>query len=195
MKRIGILLLAAVLILTGCAEAPAQRNPDWDESWVTVGDLLAIEPLEGFTLNESNDVLSISGLYYTTLTCGEGQSFVRDDGKEATVYDAQIYILLKACADAEEAAQEIDGWITREQQAYTSGDLESLTVGAQAYQILPLINGQASNPYPSGTAAFAVQGQNAISVELVCSERFSGDTHALMEQLLSGFHYAGEQEA
>lgn len=195
MKRIGIILLAAVLILTGCAGASGRRNPDWDESWVTVGDILAIEPLDGFTLNESNDVLSISGLYYTTLTSGEGQSFVRDDGKEATVYDAQIYILLKACSDAEEAAREIDDWIVREQQAYESGDLESLTVGVQTYQILPLINGQASNPYPFGTAAFAVQGQNAISVELVCSERFSGDTRALMEQFLSGFHFAGEQEA
>ncbi len=194
MKRIGILLLAAALILAGCAGTGGTHNPDWDESWVPIGDHLAVEPLDGFTLNESNDVLSISGLYYVTWACGEGQSFVNSEDEEATVYDGQIYVLLKECASGEEAAQNVEEWIAREKESYETGEAETVTVGSQAFQILPLLNGSESNPYSFGTAAFAVRGQNAISVELVGSDRFTDDTRAVMERFLAGFHYAGEQE-
>lgn len=195
MKRIGMILLAAALMLTGCAGTASQRDPSWAESWTPIGNHLAIEPPEGFSLNESNDVLSISGLYYATWTCGEGQSCVNSDGKDATVYDGQIYVLLEECTDGETAAQEVADWIAREKQSYETGAQESLTIGSQEFQILPLIQGKAANPYPFGIAAFAVRGQNAISVELVCSDRFTGNAREALERFLAGFHYAGEQEA
>lgn len=192
MRRIGILFLAAAFLLTGCAGASGGRDPGWEEDWTAMGDHLAIETPEGFVLNESNDVLSISGLYYATWTCGEGEAIVNSDGKDATVYDGQIYVLLKECGDT--AAQEIRDWMDREKQSYEAGEQETLTVGGQEFQILPLIKGKSSNPYPSGIAAFAVRGGNAVSVELVCSERFTGEPRQVLEQFLTGFHYAGEQE-
>lgn len=194
MKQVGIILLAAALLLTGCAGTADQRDPSWDESWTAMGDHLAIEPPEGFTLNESNDVLSISGLYYATWTCGEGQDYVNSDGKDATVYDGQIYVLLEECSDEESAAADISEWVARECQSYETGAQESLTVGLQEYQLLPLIQGKSSNPYFYGIAAFTVRGQNAISVELVCSERFTGEPREVLKRFLTGFHYAGERE-
>ena len=194
MKRIGIAFLAAALLLAGCAGSDGGRNPNWDESWVPIGADLAAETPDGFTLNESNDVLSISGLYYVTWTCGQGRGFVNSEDEEATVYDAQIYVLLKECADGAEAERNVDEWIAREKQSYETGEAERVTVASQEFQMLPLLNGNEANPYPHGTAAFAVRGQNAISVELVCSERFTGDSRAVLERFLAGFHYAEEQE-
>lgn len=194
MKQIGIILLAVSILLTGCAGTANQRDPSWEESWTAIGSHLAIEPLEGFELNESNDVLSISGLYYATWTCGEGQAYVNGDDEDATVYDGQIYMLLEECADGESAAADISDWIALEEQSYETGARECLTVGPQEFQLLPLIQGDSSNPYFYGIAAFAVRGQNAISVELVCSERFTGEPREVLEQFLSGFHYAAEEQ-
>lgn len=192
MKRIGILFLTVALLLAGCAGETG--DPSWEEGWTPMGDHFAIEPLEGFTLNESNDVLSISGLYYATWTSGEGRDFVNSEGKDATVYDGQIYVLLKECGSGEDAAREVEDWIAREQQSYETAAPEALTVGSQEYQLLPLANGKESNPYSFGIAAFAVRRNVAISVELVCSERFTGEPRVVMERFLAGFHYAGEQE-
>jgi len=194
MRRIGILLLAMSFLLAGCAGTSNGQDPAWEEGLTPMGEHLAIETPEGFVLDESNDILSLSGLYYATWTCGEGKAIVNSDGKDATVYDGQIYVLLKECADGEAAAQEIQNWIERERQSYEAGDQEAWMVGGQEFQILPLANGKESNPYPSGIAAFALRGENAVSVELVCSERFSGDPREVLERFLTGFHYAGEQE-
>lgn len=192
MKRIVIFLLAAALLLCGCAGTEGQRDPGWEESWTAMGSHLAIESLEDFPLNESNDVLGISGLYYATWTCGEGQAYVNSDGKDAMVYDGQIYVLLKECSDADAAALEIATWIDLEKQSYEAGEQETLSVGSQEFQVLPLTNGKESNPYPAGISAFAVRGKNAISVELVYSDRYDGNPRETLERFLAGFHYAGE---
>lgn len=192
MRRIFILLLFVTFALTGCSGASGQRHPEWDESWVRIGETVGVEPVEGFSLNESNDVLSLSGLYYATWTCGDGQEFVNADGENATVYDAQIYVLLEECSGTEAAAQEVASWIAQEKQSYKAGDTETRTFGAQAFDVLPLRSGKEGNPYGYGIAAFAVWEENAISVELVCSDRFAGDPQAVLTQFLTGFHYSGE---
>lgn len=192
MKQIIISLLLAALLLTGCTGTANQRDPSWEKSWTAMGTHLAIEPLEDFPLNESNDVLGTSGLYYATWTCGEGQAYVNSDGKDATVYDAQIYVLLKECSDAEAAALEITSWIDLEKQSYEVGKQEVMTIGSQEFQILPLANGKESNPYPAGISAFAARGKNAVSVELVCSDRYTGNPRQTLERFLAGFHYAEE---
>lgn len=192
MKRIWILALLAALVLGGCSRTDVPPNPDWDESWVRIGDAVGVEPLEGFTLNESNDVLSVSGLYYATWTCGDGEAYVNADGDDATVYDAQIYVLLEECRSAEDAAQAVASWIDREKQSYESGEIATEAFGTQKFTVLPLLSGSEGNPYGYGVAAFAVRGKWAISVELVCSERFTGDPQSALAQFLTGFHYSDE---
>lgn len=189
MKRIWIWALVAVLLLSGCTSGET-RHPEWDASWVPMGDAFAVEPMEGFSLNESNDMLSPAGLYYATWTCGEERGFVNADGEDATVYDAQIYALLKECSDTEQARQELAAWIAREKESYGAAETEIKSFSGQEFEILPLISGDKSNPYGYGAAAFAVRGDCAISVELVCSDRFTADPQAVLAQFLSGFHYS-----
>lgn len=192
MRRILVLLLMAVLALAGCSGAAGQPHPEWDESWVRVGENIGVEPVEGFSLSESNDALSLSSLYYAAWACGDGQEFVNADGEKATVYDAQIYLLLKECGSTEAAAQDVEAWIALEKQSYEAGEAEKRAFGEQEFDVLPLLSGKEGNPYGYGAAAFAVQGENAISVELVCTDRFAGDPDAVLTQFLTGFHYSEE---
>ncbi len=192
MKRIWIFILTVFLTLTGCGGREEDPHPDWDESWVRMAEYIAIETPEGFSLNESNDVLSISGLYYATWSTGEGRTFVNADGEEAAVYDAQIYVLLEECRDAEAASAAVGSWIAREKQAYETGESAAEIFGAQEFTVLPLLSGGEDNPYGHGTAAFAVRDQWAVSVELVCADHFEGDSRELLTQFLEGFHYSEE---
>jgi len=192
MKRLWLFALAAVLSLSGCAGPDGDPHPDWDESWVRIAEYVGVEPLEGFTLNETNDALFMSGLYYATWTSGGGREFVNSDGADATVYDAQIYVLLEECRGPEAAQEAVGAWTAREKQSYQAGEPYTKAFGTQSFEILPLVSGSEGNPYPRGTAAFAVRGEWALSVELVCSDLFEGDSQAVLEQFLAGFHYGEE---
>jgi len=192
MKRLWLFALAAVLALSGCAGSDEDPHPDWDESWVRIAEYVGVEPLEGFALNESNDALFMSGLYYAAWTAGDGRDFVNSDGGKATVYDAQIYVLLEECRGPEAAQEAVGTWIAREKQSFQTADAFTRSFGAQDFQILPLVSGSEDNPYPRGAAAFAVRNEWAISVELVCSDRFEGDSQTILGQFLSGFHYSEE---
>lgn len=190
MKRIWIFALLAALMLTGCSSAEQDLPPGWDENWVRIADLVGVEPLDGFTLNESNDLLSVSGLYYATWTSGDGQDFVNADGKEAVVYNAQIYVLLEECRSADAAKKAVETWITREKQSYETGEADTKSLGGQDFEVLPLISGSEGNPYTHGTAAFAARDKWAISAELVCADNFEENSQEILEQFLAGFHYS-----
>ena len=190
MKRIWIFALLAALMLTGCSSAEQDLPPGWDENWVLIADYIGVEPLDGFTLNESNDLLSVSGLYYATWTSGDGQDFVNSDGKEAIVYNAQVYVLLEECRSADDAKKAVETWITREKQSYETGVADTKSLGGQDFEVLPLISGSEGNPYTHGTAAFAARDEWAISVELVCGDNFEENSQEILEQFLAGFHYS-----
>lgn len=192
MKRIWIFVLLMALALAGCSAPDQELPPGWDESWVQVAGFVGVEPLDGFTLDESNDVLSISGLYYAAWTSGDGQDFVNAKGEDAIVYDAQIYVLLEECRDGSAAEASVKSWIDHEKQSYEAGEAYTKSLGAQDFEILPLISGNEGNPYTHGTAAFAARGKWAISVELVGADSFAGDSQTILEQFLAGFHYREE---
>lgn len=190
MRRMIPLLLLLAALLTGCTASPAAKaHPDWDETWFAVGDLLAVEPMQPFLLGESNDVLSPSGLYYATWVYGEGREIVNSTGRDATVYDAQIYLLVKECKSGERAEQETLDWTEREAASYETGALSEQTVGDQCYRVLPLLESREGNPYSHGAAAFAVRGELAISIELLCSDTYDGDAQEILTGFLTGFHY------
>lgn len=195
MKRRWIVFtLFTALLLAGCAADREDKHPEWEESWTRLGDLAAVEPLEGFSVLENMDALTASGLYYASWSSGQAQEITNGDGQAATAYDAQIYMLLKACRDGEDAAGETDAWLALERKNYESGETAALEAGGQSYTLLPLLSGSGDNPYTHGAAAFAVRGAWAVSVELVCGGGFRGDPQGTLEQFLSGIHYGNEQE-
>ncbi len=185
-KKIGILLLA-MFVLIGCTVREEKEHPDWDASWFALGDLIAAETPEGFTLNESNDVLSIAGLYYATWTAGQGEPITNAQGKDAVLYDAQIYLLVKECESAEDAETDIADWMQRETGAYETVK-STVTAAGHSYTALELVRAKNENPYHHGAAAFGVIGTNAVSAELLCREGWDGDVITVLTEFLNGLH-------
>ena len=191
MKKINILaLLLAIMLLQGCATGQGSTLPaGWDESWTRLGTYLGVEPMEGFRLDENNDALAVSGLYYATWVTGPARDHTNDEGEAAKVYDAQIYVLVQVCRSEAAAATQIGAWIARESQSYTTDAQISYPCGDQTFDLLPLLTAKNENPYTHGMAAFASRGQLAICVELLCAEDYAGEPQAVIEAFLGGFHY------
>ena len=189
MKKIGILFLIIILLLTGCAKEPdIDAHPEWDEYPIRFGDVLAAETIEGFTLNETSDVMSMSGLWYATWTTGSDEQIENAKGKEATVYDAQIYLLLKEGQTEKGAKNDVEDWIEREKSSYEATE-STLTIGGHEYRVLHLVRGSEDNPYHHGEAAFLLIGANAVTVEVLAKEGYSVDTEAILRQFLEHLHF------
>lgn len=187
MKKLLILALLTALLLSGCSGE--KFDPGFDKSWTNVGNLIGVEPVEGFAVNENMDALGPTGLYYATWTSGAGETITNDEGKEATVYDAQIYLLIEQCKDAETAESDLGKWIALEKQSYETGEMYEQTFASQSFRILPLLSSEEDNPYAHGITAFGLRGNSAISVELLCTDAFAGDPKEILAQFLSGLHY------
>lgn len=187
MKRIWILLAAAALLMTACGRQ--DMHPEWDEDWTRFEDILAAETPEGWILSEYNPTLSLSGIWYATWSFGQERMVQNTDGEDALAYDAQIYLLVKESGSGEEAEQNVADWTAREAQNYGTDETGERSVGGQSYTLLTLDSARADNPYSHGAAAFAVRGELAVSVEVLCAEGFEGDAQAILEQFLAGIHY------
>ena len=189
MKKTWILILLTALLLAACAKEPAaDAHPEWNAYPIRFGNMLAAETIDGFTLNESNDVMSIAGLWYATWTAGEGAEIKNAQDKDATVYDAQIYLLLKEGQTEKGTDNDVLDWIEREQGAYETTE-STLTVGGKEYRVLHLLRGSGDNPYHHGTAAFLVFGANAVTVEVLAKEDFAGDTEEILQRFLEHLHF------
>ena len=192
MKRIIPVAVLAALLLAGCAgpSGPAGRPVGWGEDWALVGDLLGVEPMEGFVPGENKDALGAAGLYYATWTAGEGEPITNDEGGEAAVYDAQLYVPIQQYKETEKAETALEDWQERERDNYEAGEAVTETHAGQAFTVLPLLEGNEGNPYTHGAAAFALhEGGWALCVELLCRDGFAGDPQALLGAFLDGFHY------
>lgn len=195
MKRIwrAVLCLCGLLCLTGCGGAAPETAADgtaWSETWVTVGNVLGVETPEGMTPRENSDALSAKGMYYAAWSIGEGETAVNEDGDEAQVYDAQVYLLLAgydSTAKAETAAAE---WLDMASTQYDVETTESENYNGQEFTVITHAYTSETNPYARGASAFGVYGNYALSVELSCREDFDGDALELLADFLEHCHYA-----
>lgn len=187
-KRLTILLIALALLIGCTKEAPVDEHPEWNEYPVRFGNVLAAETIDGFTLNETNDVMSIAGLWYATWTAGEGTEIKNAQGKDAAVFDAQIYLLLKEGQTEKGTEADVKDWIKRETDAYETTET-TVTVNGRQYRVLHLLSSGDGNPYHHGEAAFLQFGANAVTVEVLAKEDFSGNTEDVLMQFLSKLHY------
>ena len=197
MKRMICLILALCLLLTGCSGHYPDRAVDgaaWDREWTILGTVLGVEePGDGLTLSENPVVLSGDATYYAVWTIGEGTQYTNEEGKDATVYDAQLYLLLYGCGDEEQARQAVSDWTEREHQVYDITQTSDLTANAQDYSLLHYRTISDTNPYERGVVAFGVYRSYAVSAELTCAEGFEGDEAEILGRFLQGCHYSAEE--
>ena len=187
------LLLAGLLGLSGCSQYPEQAadGTPWDSSWTMLGSVLgAEEPGNGFSLLDNYSVLTGEDIYYAAWVAGDSSAYTNEDNEEVEVYDAQLYLLAAGCADASYAQQNLDEWISKEQETYTVTETWNETRNGQEYTLLTYECGSDTNPYSRGISAFTVYGTYAISAELACQEDFTGQERDLLLQCLDGCHYS-----
>lgn len=188
-KRIISLFLMAALLLSACG-AKQELPSDWKPDWTVVCPLLAVEPMEGFSFGERADTLGLGGVYYATWTSGEKRDYTNAEGEKTFLFDAQIYLVVQECLSEADAHQSISQWTALEKQNYSCGEPWEIDSNGRTYTLLPMNEGREGNPYGFGCAAFTRIGTNALCVELVCTDAFTGDAQAVLEDFLSGLHFS-----
>lgn len=196
MKKWMVPLMAAALCLnlTGCGTVlppeKAADGMDWDESWITVGGIVGVDTPDGMDHRENNDALAANGMYYATWSIGEGAPYTNEDGEEAQVYDAQVYLLLGGYRSAEEARNTLAQWKEMAELQYGIEQAAEASRNGQDFTIITYSFDSKTNPYARGASAFGVYRNYAISVELACQEDYDGDAAQLLTRFLDNCHYA-----
>lgn len=196
MKRTAVCLLFAALCLglAGCAALPtpekAADGAAWSQEWVTVGGVVGVDTPDGMTSRENNEALAANGMHYATWSIGEGEPYTNADGEEATLYDAQVYLLLGGFKSEEEARDTMTRWQEMAQAQYIVGETVEAAHNGREFSLITYTFDGETNPYARGASAFGAYRNYAISVELVCREGFDGDAGELLAQFLDNCHYA-----
>ena len=196
-RRFALLafILCLTCILCGCEKYPSQAADGsvWDKNWTMLGSAMGVEePGNGFALLDNNLALAVSDTYLAMWTSGEPIPYVNADGDEMDIYEAQIYLLLLSCKDAQSAQAAVDDWVLREGETYTVTDTRTETFNGQEYTVLNYLTRSETNPYSRGVVCFAVFENYAVNVELACLEEYAGDETAVMAAFLEGCHYSAE---
>lgn len=196
MKRFAMLLLVGILCLSlsGCTgplpPEKAADGQDWNENWVTVGQIVGVDTPEGLEARENSEALAANGMYYATWSMGEAVPYVNEDGEDAELYDAQVYLLLSGGKSAEEAENTLAQWQELAKQQYVVEETDTQTHNGQDFTVITYTFDSADNPYAGGASAYGVYRNFALNVELACREEFDGDTAELLGEFLDNCHYA-----
>ena len=199
MKRFGMLLLimAVCFGLVACSipTPPPQTAADgtpWSADWETVGGALGVETPDAFTLLQNNDTLTSNGMAYATWSMGEGEPYTTQDDKEATLYDAQLYILLARSESPEKAEETLTEWMGLGEEMYVLESSTQENYGGQEFTVLTYSYASAENPYSAGASALGVFFNYTISVEITCRSEAANDPKAILTDFLEHCQYAGE---
>lgn len=195
MKKANILVMLLVIsiVLSGCVRLPPEKAADgldWNENWVTVGYVLGVDTPVGLTPQENNEALSANGMYYATWSIGKATPYVNAEGEDATLFDAQVYVLLAGADSAEKAEGTMENWLTMAQGQYDVNQTTTEVCNGQAFAVITYTYASEDNPYSCGASAFGVYRNYAISVELSCQKDFSGDPQEILLDFLNHCHYS-----
>ena len=190
-------ILSGCVILSGCAGVgepiypeKAADGADWNENWLMHGSVLGIEDTDGFTLLENYAVLTMSGITTSVWGVGAPETFINENGEEEeNWYQAQIYVLVKECANEEDARNAIEEWTARLEESWSVTDAWEAEQNGQTYALRDCTSKSAGGQYSRELAAFAAYGAAAVCVELDCRETFDGDANAILSAFLDGCHY------
>ena len=195
----------SILIICACAAAVMLNSwkpkyPDraadgaaWSEDWTILGNALGVEePGSGFALLDNNSILTADDTYLATWASGEPSPYVNADGDDAELYEAQLYLLLVGCKDAENASIAMNEWLDQEERTYNVLETRAESHNGQDYTVITYEVASDTNPYGRGATAFGIYKNYALTAELTCLEDYSGDAAAILGAFLDGFHYNAE---
>ena len=193
MKRLLVLCLCMTLFLSGCVRAVPPKAVDgtaWNEDWVTLGNALGVDTPEGLTAQESSDVLSAKGMYYATWSIGEAEPHINEDGEDAQLYDAQVYLLTAGYDSIQKVEEATEEWLAIANEQYAVEETKAETYNGQEFIVITYTYTSDSNPYSRGASAFGTYGNYAVSAELSCQEGFEDGALETLENFLEHCHYA-----
>lgn len=193
-NRIKTLLLCgicsvALLSLSGCSLPGESYQVDSQTGTITVGDAVIItKPDERLQLQTEQNI-SANGLYYVPWAIGEGEDFVNAEGKNAKLYDAELYFLLGKTASPEKAQEGMDSWVETARENYNILTEETLTINEHEYTVITYTFKDESSPYIGGASAFATSGSNAVCTEFIRRESFPDDAKTMLTDFLENCSY------
>lgn len=182
------ILLTLCLLLTGCGiQTPAKTvdGSPWEDSWETVGSLLGVEPMSGWTVQRSEDVLAAEGTFYTVWTKGEGFHYVNAVGDDVTGYDSQIH-LVAIETTAEEAQNNADMWEQLIDDRYDDVQKSSQEYAGQTF-LISVYDFPAGDFTLHGASATAIRGNWAIHVDVLTKE---DNAQEMLETFWNHCHWA-----
>lgn len=195
MKKMSwsVLCLCALLLLSGCGRAAPPKAADgatWSGDWVTLGNVIGVDTPEELTARENSDVLSAKGMYYAAWSAGEAVPYVNEDGTDAQLYDAQVYLLAAGHNSTQKAEERAAEWLNMAYEQYAVDTEAVETCNGQEFTVIIYTYTSETNPYTHGASAFGAYGNYALSVELSCRESFEGDALDTLKDFLAHCHYA-----
>lgn len=194
MKKTAILCtLMLCLMLSACSSQLPEKTADgaaWGKDWTTIGSVLGVEPMDGWTVQRNEDVLAAEGTFYASWTKGEAISYTNENGDKVTTYDAQIHLVvmeLETAADAEKTATQ---WQSLAEERYPDMEKSTGEYAGQSYEIAVYPFPQGSGPASKGASATGIRGNLAIQVDVVTLEDFSQEPLEVLADFLEHCHYA-----
>ena len=165
----------------------------WDRSWEMLGTVLGVETdPAGMTLDTNATILTGDDVAYATWVTGEERTVTGESGDEVTVHQAQVYLLLYGCGDADYARSNMNDFIARERETYdilaeTEADVNGVTWQVMTYRVK-----SETNPYDRGAVAFTVFKNYVVSAELTCLADYPEDAAAQLSAFLAQVHFTAE---
>lgn len=195
MKRLLSILFCCILLLTlaGCRKLPDKTlsGEEWNDAWIRIGTVLGVGASpENFELIDNKDALSVSDLYYSEWACGKPREYINSEGETASVYDAQIYLLLRETNNRELAENTAEEWENLTKKNYDITDSFTKEYSEQEFSVYKYNVINENNPYAFGISAFGVWESGAVSVEFVFMESFTDNADEILNVFLTGLHYA-----
>lgn len=193
MKKIKMIsVLCMLLLLCGCGSSTAGAQPP-ENGQVSIGNHILIDPPEQLTLFETNDVLAADGLYYATWTGGASVPYTNSDGEAADLYDVQLYLLASESPNEDGAVENCNSWLLAAKDAYEISSEKTLLCNDISYTVLTYTCTGDTTPYDRGISAFAVQGTNAVCIELTCVETYDKELEPILTDFLDGCHFENDE--
>ena len=181
----ALLFFSIVLSVTGCGPSAPEREGANSDGSVSMGKKLIAEgPADGFRFYEKSDALAADGTFYSTFVTGDAQPYVNEEGKDAELFESQIYLLSYEGISGEDAQKKAAAWLAAAKELYQVTDTKDMQVGDTSYTVVSYLTKSENSPYSGGCAAFASKDSCAVYADLVFTDSWGGSAEeSLLSQL------------